>query len=53
MKMGTMDRLGDPSSIPNLGYRDDRPAEAHMPYGLGDIRMRGVFIEQEEGGGIG
>ena len=22
MKMGTMDRPGDPSSIPNLGYRE-------------------------------
>ena len=30
--------------------RDDGPAEAHMLYGLGDIRMRRVFIEQEEGG---
>jgi ATP-dependent DNA helicase RecQ len=30
--------------------RDDRPAEAHMLYGLGDIRMRRVFIEQEEAG---
>ncbi|MCZ6838152.1 MAG: RQC domain-containing protein, partial [Alphaproteobacteria bacterium] len=29
---------------------DDRPAEAHMLYGLGDIRMRRVFIEQEEAG---
>ena len=31
--------------------RDDRPAEAHMLYGLGDIRMRRVFIEQEDAGG--
>ena len=30
--------------------RDDRPAEAHMLYGLGDIRMRRVFIEQEDAG---
>ena len=30
--------------------RDDQPAEAHMLYGLGDIRMRRVFIEQEEAG---
>jgi len=30
--------------------RDDGPAEAHMLYGLGDIRMRRVFIEQEEAG---
>jgi len=30
--------------------RDDRPAEAYMLYGLGDIRMRRVFIEQEEAG---
>ncbi len=30
--------------------RDDSPAEAHMLYGLGDIRMRRVFIEQEEAG---
>jgi len=28
--------------------RDDRPAEAHMLYGLGDIRMRRVFIEEED-----
>ena len=31
--------------------RDDQPAQAHMLYGLGDIRMRRVFIEQEESGG--
>ncbi len=30
--------------------RDDLPAEAHMLYGLGDIRMRRMFIEQEEAG---
>ena len=30
--------------------RDDGPAEAQMLYGLGDIRMRRVFIEQEEAG---
>ena len=30
--------------------RDDRPAEAHMIYGLDDIRMRRVFIEQEDAG---
>ena len=30
--------------------RDDQPAEAHMLYGLGDIRMRRVFIEQEDAG---
>ena len=30
--------------------RDGRPAEAHMLYGLGDIRMRRVFIEQEDAG---
>ena len=30
--------------------RDDRPAEAHMLFGLGDIRMRRMFIEQEEAG---
>ncbi len=30
--------------------RDDLPAEAHMLYGLGDIRMRRVFIEQEDAG---
>lgn len=28
--------------------RDGEPAEAHMLFGLGDIRMRRVFIEQEE-----
>lgn len=28
--------------------RDDQPAQAHMLYGLGDIRMRRVFIEQEQ-----
>lgn len=28
--------------------RDDQPAQAHMLYGLGDIRMRRVFIEQED-----
>jgi ATP-dependent DNA helicase RecQ len=28
--------------------RDGRPAEAHMLFGLGDIRMRRMFIEQEE-----
>ena len=27
--------------------RDGRPAEAHMLFGLGDIRMRRMFIEQE------
>jgi ATP-dependent DNA helicase RecQ len=30
--------------------RDDQPAEAHMLFGLGDIRMRRVFIEQEDSG---
>ncbi|MEX2643921.1 MAG: DNA helicase RecQ [Acetobacterales bacterium] len=30
--------------------RDGLPAEAHMLYGLDDIRMRRVFIEQEDGG---
>lgn len=30
--------------------RDGQPAEAHMLYGLDDIRMRRVFIEQEESG---
>ena len=30
--------------------RDDQPAEAHMLFGLGDIRMRRVFIEQEDAG---
>ncbi len=30
--------------------RDDQPAEAHMLYGLDDIRMRRVFIEQEDSG---
>lgn len=30
--------------------RDDQPAEAFMLYGLDDIRMRRVFIEQEETG---
>jgi ATP-dependent DNA helicase RecQ len=28
--------------------RDGSPAEAHMLFGLGDIRMRRLFIEQEE-----
>ena len=28
--------------------RDGQPAEAHMLFGLGDIRMRRMFIEQEE-----
>lgn len=28
--------------------RDDQPAEAHMLYGLDDIRMRRMFIEQED-----
>ena len=28
--------------------RDGHPAEAHMLFGLGDIRMRRMFIEQEE-----
>jgi ATP-dependent DNA helicase RecQ len=32
------------------GGRDGRPAEAHMLYGLGDIRMRRVFIEDEDSG---
>ena len=27
--------------------RDGEPAEAHMLFGLGDIRMRRIFIEQE------
>jgi ATP-dependent DNA helicase RecQ len=30
--------------------RDGRPAEAHMLYGLDDIRMRRTFIEQENAG---
>ncbi len=30
--------------------RDGAPAEAHMLYGLGDIRMRRQFIEDEEAG---
>jgi ATP-dependent DNA helicase RecQ len=30
--------------------RDDQPAEAHMLFGLGDIRMRRMFIAQEEAG---
>ena len=30
--------------------RDGLPAEAHMLYGLDDIRMRRLFVEQEEGG---
>ena len=30
--------------------RDGRPAEAHMLYGLGDIRMRRQFIEDEDAG---
>ena len=30
--------------------RDGAPAEAHMLFGLGDIRMRRIFIEQEEAG---
>lgn len=30
--------------------RDGEAAEAHMLFGLGDIRMRRVFIEQEEAG---
>ena len=28
--------------------RDGQPAEAHMLFGLGDIRMRRMFIDQEE-----
>lgn len=28
--------------------RDDQPADAHMLYGLDDIRMRRLFIEQED-----
>jgi ATP-dependent DNA helicase RecQ len=30
--------------------RDGAPAEAHMLYGLGDIRMRRMFIDQENAG---
>lgn len=30
--------------------RDGAPAEAHMLYGMADIRMRRVFIEDEEAG---
>ncbi|MCZ6590690.1 MAG: DNA helicase RecQ [Alphaproteobacteria bacterium] len=30
--------------------RDGQPADAHMLYGLGDIRMRRLFIEQEAAG---
>ena len=30
--------------------RDDQPAEVYMLYGLGDIRMRRVFIDQEDTG---
>jgi ATP-dependent DNA helicase RecQ len=30
--------------------RDGGPAEAHMLFGAGDIRMRRVFIEQEDSG---
>ncbi len=32
------------------GGRDGQPAVAHMLYGLDDIRMRRVFIEQEDAG---
>ena len=32
------------------GGRDGQPAEAYMLYGLDDIRMRRVFIEQEDVG---
>ena len=39
---------GDPAGEPVLAV--DLPAVAHMLYGLGDIRMRRVFIEQEEAG---
>ena len=31
--------------------RDGAPAEAHMLFGLGDIRMRRMFIDQEEAAG--
>jgi len=31
--------------------RDGLPSEAHMLYGLGDIQMRRMFIEQEDAGG--
>jgi ATP-dependent DNA helicase RecQ len=30
--------------------RDGAPAEAHMLFGLGDMRMRRIFIEQENAG---
>ena len=30
--------------------RDGEPAQAHMLFGLGDIRMRRMFIDQEESG---
>jgi ATP-dependent DNA helicase RecQ len=30
--------------------RDGAPAEAHMLFGLGDIRMRRMFIDQEDAG---
>jgi len=30
--------------------RDGEPAEAHMLFGLGDIRLRRMFIDQEEAG---
>jgi ATP-dependent DNA helicase RecQ len=30
--------------------RDGAPADAHMVFGLGDIRMRRRFIDEEEGG---
>ena len=30
--------------------RDGKPAEAHMLFGMGDIRMRRMFIDQEEAG---
>ena len=32
------------------GGRDGAPAEAHMLYGLGDMRTRRIFIEQEGAG---
>ena len=30
--------------------RDGEPAEAHMLYGFGDVRMRRIFIEEEDSG---
>ena len=45
-----VEKLGSGREGDRPGGRDGAPAEAHMLYGLQDIRMRRQFIEDEDAG---